>query len=106
MSSSVKSSTGSVTANGQTICNLTNCNATLALYVGGTFSATVGVVARPAGSGDPFVPIIPLGGTTGALTVAGLYVFPYIPGDYDYAVLSTAFTSGTALCQLSAGPSN
>lgn len=90
---SVTSGEGFVLPNGQ-----------VSLHLYGTFSATMQLQARRAGSANTFAPVIPLGATSPDLTAAGAYAFPFMGGDIEYQVACTAHTSGTANYSLNGGP--
>lgn len=106
MASDVKIASGSLTANGQTVAELSYANGALSLFVAGTFTGTIHLSALPnTVAGDTTVaPVTPLGMTTPDITKAGVYVFPFTAGDFNYSVQSVATWTGTANVVLSAAP--
>jgi hypothetical protein len=108
MASDVRTASGSLTATNQTVAKLGYANGALSLFLGGTWTGTVQLKALPniASGGGTTEAIIPLGMTSANLTTAGLYVFPYIAGDFEFQVSSSGTWTGTANVVLSAGPRN
>ena len=107
MTSQVASVSGNLTAAsgaGSTVGPMQMANCKACLYLGGTFSGTVQVQARPAGLGGTFEPIIPIGASAANITAVGVYAFPPMGGDWEFQVACTAFTSGSGAVTLSAGP--
>lgn len=106
MASEVLTASGTITTNGQQVAQLSMTNARVSLYVSGTFTGSMQLQARPSVViGDAlFEPVTPTGTTSPTVTTGGLYVFPYIPGDFTYQLASIATITGTAYVVLSAGP--
>lgn len=104
MASDIKQVGAALAAANATTTALSYANGFVSLYVAGTFVGTVQVKAQSNFAPNGFVPVIPIGATSASITAPGLYVFPHIPGDFQYEAVMTAFTSGTADVVLSACP--
>ena len=110
MASILDQSSGSfgAVANATNTMQLANGYASMAVW--GTFVGTIQLQARPAGiTGAPFQALTATAPSGGAanITAPGIWTFEALPGDWEYQVACTAYTSGTinyAAQVASAGP--